>query len=63
MSNRNDDNYEIYVIDPDGSNLVRLTFDPGLDETPVWSPDGNKIAFASDRKGNLEVYRNAVLGL
>ncbi|MCZ6693360.1 MAG: FG-GAP-like repeat-containing protein, partial [Bacteroidetes bacterium] len=56
MSNRNDNNYEIYVIDPDGSNLVRLTFDPGLDETPVWSPDGNKIAFASDRKGNLEVY-------
>ena len=37
--------YEIYTIDPDGSNLVRLTDRPGEDWLPAWSPDGSKIAY------------------
>lgn len=42
-------NFEIYSINPDGSGLLRLTSDPGRDVQPAWSPDGTKIAFASDR--------------
>jgi Tol biopolymer transport system component len=38
-------NYEIYVMNSDGSGLVRLTNSPGSDGWPVWSPDGAKIAF------------------
>lgn len=42
-------NFEIYAMNQDGSGIVRLTFSPGRDENPAWSPDGTKIAFASLR--------------
>ena len=61
-SNRSGD-YEIYRINVDGSNILRLTTSAGTDEYPVYSPDGAKIAFVSDRDGNQEIYTiNAVDG-
>ena len=45
-SNR-DGNLEIYVMDADGTNQVRLTNNPGIDDHPAFSPDGSKIAFIS----------------
>ncbi|HEX8457508.1 MAG TPA: Calx-beta domain-containing protein [Pyrinomonadaceae bacterium] len=49
-------NSDIYVMDPDGGGLVRLTDDPAEDVQPTWSPDGSRIAFVSNRDGNKEIY-------
>jgi len=40
-----DDNNEIYVVNADGTGLLRLTNREGRDLGPVWSPDATKIAF------------------
>ena len=45
---RRDGNDQIYVINSDGSNLVRLTDNPGENSAPVWSPDGSRIGFMSN---------------
>ncbi len=55
QSNR-DGNYEIYVMNADGSNPTRLTNDPRSDLEPDWSPDGTKIVFASNRDGSFQIY-------
>ena len=40
----------------DGSNQIRLTDDPAEDFQATWSPEGNRIAFGSDRDGNDDIY-------
>ena len=47
---------EIYVMDADGGNQQNLTNSPDADRAPSWSPDGNRIAFMSDRTGDYEIY-------
>ena len=49
-------NHEIYVMDADGRNKKRLTWAEGSDFWPVWSPDGERIAFVSERDGGYEIY-------
>jgi Tol biopolymer transport system component len=51
-----DGNYEIYVMNPDGTNAINISNNPGFDSDSAWSPDGSQIAFASFRDGNFEVY-------
>ena len=54
-SNR-DGNWEIYVMDSDGSNQTRLTNTPASDLFQSFSRDGSKIVFTSIRDGNQEIY-------
>ena len=44
---------EIYVMDADGGNQQRLTENRNNDWHPSWSPDGKRITFMSDRKGDF----------
>ena len=41
-------NWDIYLIDINGRNPMRLTVDPGDDHYPAWSPEGSEIAFMVD---------------
>lgn len=47
-----DGNSEIYVMNPNGSGQVNLTRHRDHDYSPVWSPTGRQILFASERGGN-----------
>lgn len=53
---RRDENWDIYLVNVDGSGLQRLTDDPADDGLPTWSPDGNAIAFVSNRGGPWAVW-------
>jgi TolB protein len=46
-----DDDFDIYTIRPDGSDVRRLTDAKGNDSHPAWSPDGRRILFSSSRFG------------
>ena len=47
QSNRDDpNNTDIYIAAADGTNVHRVTHNPGLEESPTWSPDGSQLAFA-----------------
>jgi len=56
------DHQEIYVMNADGSNRVRLTHEepfaerPPNNVSPAWSPDGRHIAFFTDRNGKWGLY-------
>jgi TolB protein len=45
------DDFDIYTIRPDGTDVRRLTEAPGNDSHPAWSPDGEYILFSSSRFG------------
>lgn len=47
---------DLYKVASIGGTAVALTNNPAYDTRPVWSHDGKKIAFASDRFGNFDVY-------
>jgi Tol biopolymer transport system component len=55
-------NTDIWVMDLARGNPTRLTFDPSPDHSPVWSPDGTRIVFTSERDGHANLYQSAASG-
>lgn len=50
MSDRSG-NWDIWRMKPDGSELIRLTFDSAREENPHWSADGSQIAYTNTSDG------------
>jgi Tol biopolymer transport system component len=59
FESRKDGNSEIYLLNP-GGEAVNLTNSPAQESHPTWSPDGEWIAFLSNRTGKQEIF---VMGL
>ena len=57
-----DKNQEIYLMDTDGMNLVRLTENTYSDRQPAFSPDGERIAYVTNKNGNFEIYSMDISG-
>ena len=47
---------DIWLVGIQGGQATRLTVHKGYDYLPMWSPDGNRIAFVSDRNGGDDLY-------
>jgi TolB protein len=53
---------QIFLINPDGSGVRRLTSSAAIDTEPRFSPDGQWIYFTSDRGGSPQIYRMPAAG-
>ena len=53
---------DIWLIELARGNLNRFTFDPAGDQYPIWSHDGSRIVFSSEREGVLNLYQKAASG-
>jgi serine/threonine-protein kinase len=57
-----DQEADVWILDLNRENLMRLTFDPLPDTDPVWTPDGQRIVFSSARDGVRNLYWKAADG-
>ena len=53
---------DIWLWDFARETLSRFTFAPGVEVSPVWTPDGKRMVFASDRDGGYDLYWKAADG-
>ena len=50
-------NHDIWLLDQASGTTLRFTFHPAPETSPVWSPDGVWVAFATERDGPANIYR------
>jgi eukaryotic-like serine/threonine-protein kinase len=55
-------NSDLYLSDMTSGNPTPITFDPAFDNFPVWSPDGSRVVWASNRTGPFQLYVRAANG-
>jgi len=55
-------NRDVWLIDLATNNATRFTFDSAQDLFAVWSPDGSRIVFGSDRQGPRNLYQRSATG-
>jgi eukaryotic-like serine/threonine-protein kinase len=54
--------WDIWIYDTARGIPTRFTFDPTIDQLPVWSTDGSTIYFASSRRGQLDIFHRGSNG-
>ena len=58
------ENNDIWIYDLVRGTPSRLTFDPGIDRYPIWTPDGERVVFASNRDADVvNMYWKAANGI
>lgn len=62
MSSNREGSFHLYLMDPDGGNIRRLTSEAGSDGDPVWTPDARRIIFTSARGGATQIFSIKVDG-
>lgn len=55
-------NTDVWTFDLMAESAKRLTFDPAIDSSPVWSPDSSRIVFCSDRAQRFNLYLKDATG-
>jgi len=60
--NGNSSNRDVWVLDSVRGVTSRLTFDPAIDDPPMWSPDGLRVVWASNRSGVFDLYVKSANG-
>ena len=53
---------DIWILDVARGTRTRLTFDAATDRYPIWTPDGARIIYSSNRKGNADLYSKSADG-
>ena len=59
---RDPENHDVIVYDLERDTPTRLTLDPSSDRYPMWTPDGQRVVFSSDRDGQFNVFSKAADG-
>ena len=57
-----DEELDIWLLDLSRSTLTRVTSEAGLENYPVWAPDGRQLFFSSDRAGGRNIFAQAADG-
>lgn len=57
-----DQESDLWIWDVERTTLTRTTFDPAIDAYPVWTPDGLRLIFNSERAGNRNLFWQAADG-
>ena len=55
-------NWDVWQMELSRGTLSRVTFDPGADSYPIWSPDDRELVFSSDRDGVTHLFRKSTSG-
>ena len=51
------DNTDIWIYEIASRRWSKLTSNPGVESSPVWSPDGRQVTYAANRDGSFQIYR------
>ena len=57
-----DGNIDIWLLETERGGLTRFTSHPGNEVQAIWSPDGSRILFSSNRSGSYQLYEKSTLG-
>ncbi len=55
-------NNDVWIFEISRGLKTRFTFDPAAENNPIWSPDGNRVVFLSNRKGKADLYIKSASG-